>query len=162
MLENDLLAFLEQNNAVLTGRHFVFTSGNHGPAYINMRAIAHKTPEAAQIGRTMGILLFEQYPRHKLDIIIGPETLGRTLAPHACEFTTTGSAIWCEMEGEGDDKRSRPVPETVRQDEHVTTEQRDYDTGTAAEPPQERTGPQDVSAPAARELALDGAVDATP
>ena len=104
MLDTELLEFLEQNNAVLTGRHFVFTSGDHGTAYINLRAVAHKSSEMAQIGYAIGEMF--STGGYKLDLVIGPETLGRTLVPHAAGSTTTGEAIWCNIEGEGDNKRA--------------------------------------------------------
>jgi hypothetical protein len=63
--------------------------------------------------------------------------------------------------GEGEDRRSRPGPERVRQDADAATGQGDHESGAAGEPPQEGAGRQDDSEPADCELALDRTADAT-
>lgn len=62
--------------------------------------------------------------------------------------------------GDGDDKRSRPGPERVRQDADARTGGGDHDSGAAGEPPLEGAGHQDDCAPADFELALDRTADA--
>lgn len=111
MLDTDLLEFLEQNNAVLTGRHFVYTSGKHGTAYVNLRAVAHMAPQMRQLGRSIGAMF--GLGEYGLDLVIGPETLGRTLASHAAEFTKSGEVIWCDMVGEGEFKQAVFPPKLV-------------------------------------------------
>jgi orotate phosphoribosyltransferase len=91
--EKRILDHLEQEGAVLTGRHFIYTSGLHGTAYINMRAIAHQALWLASVGGDMAQVIGYD----EVDLVLGPETLGRTLA----QFTAAGikghCGIWCDM-----------------------------------------------------------------
>jgi orotate phosphoribosyltransferase len=99
-----ILDHLARNEAVLTGRHFVYSSfTDHGPAYINMRAVAHDAGFMSRIGEELA----EQLAPLGADIVLGPETLGRTLADH------TGAAlgcmaIWCDIvdSGQGTNKKA--------------------------------------------------------
>ncbi|HET7320214.1 MAG TPA: phosphoribosyltransferase family protein [Candidatus Saccharimonadales bacterium] len=92
----EILSELAEAEAVLTGRHFVYTSGerggNHGPAYINMRAISHKS----SFLDGAGMALANQLEDLEFDMLIGPETLGRSLAGFAASWVNV-DAIWCDI-----------------------------------------------------------------
>lgn len=92
MTSAEILAYLEKNNAVLTNRHFVFTAGDHSTSYINMRAVAHNARWMQEVGKTLA----ERVKDLKPDIIVGPETVGRTLGSFtAAELNIPG--VWCSM-----------------------------------------------------------------
>lgn len=92
MIQDSILVDLESQEAVLTGSHFVLTSGLHSTAYINMRAIAHQAWWLDRIGREMAT----QLAGTNVDLLLGPETLGRTLAQFAA-IGSTSDAIWCDI-----------------------------------------------------------------
>ena len=102
-MKKAILEFLEDKKAVLTDSHFIYTSGLHGSAYINMREVAHLTKFLSTIGREMAHVIGHD----GVDVVIGPETLGRTLA----QFTALGikghQAIWCEIVEEDGNKYAR-------------------------------------------------------
>ena len=100
LTEAAILDFLRHENAVLTGAHFIYTNGGHGTAYINMRAVAHHIWWLADIGTEMGLRLDD----YSVDLVVGPETLGRTLVGFAALATKGQQGIWCTMVGEGEDK----------------------------------------------------------
>lgn len=93
MEASEILDYLAANEAVLTGNHFVYTSDNHGPAYINMRQIAHDAGCLSRVGKEIAAQLAPLQPQ----IILGPETLGRTLADHTAPALDGCMAIWCEI-----------------------------------------------------------------
>lgn len=47
----DILIVLKRTGALLTGSHFVYTSGAHGPAYINKDLLYTHTDEASLVGK---------------------------------------------------------------------------------------------------------------
>lgn len=98
----EILDHLQYEGAVLTGSHFIYTSGLHGTAYINMRAVAHQAWWLYEVGRAMGGVIGTD----GADIVIGPETLGRTLAQPAALRVRGQYGIWCDIEGEGDNRRA--------------------------------------------------------
>jgi orotate phosphoribosyltransferase len=96
---NEILSYLAKREAVLTGKHFVYTSkdvqtskNNHGPAYINMRQVAHDTGFLSRVGGEMAARLAPLQP----DLVLGPETLGRTLA-NSTGVALGIPAIWCDI-----------------------------------------------------------------
>jgi orotate phosphoribosyltransferase len=89
-----ILEHLVNEGAVLTNRHFIYTSGKHGTAYINMREVAHQSDWLSDIGRQLANVLASYKP----ELVIGPETLGRTLSDHTGSWLDSGKAIWCSME----------------------------------------------------------------
>lgn len=92
----EILSELAEAEAVLTGLHFVYTSGerggNHGPAYINMRRVAHKTVFLDAVAADLGEAVRSLRP----DMVIGPETLGRTLADKVGSYLGI-DAIHCDI-----------------------------------------------------------------
>lgn len=89
----DILDHLGKEGAVLTGSHFIYTSGRHGTAYINMRAVAHQAWWMSRMGRLLG----EQIGTDGADLVLGPETLGRTLAQFAALGIRGQRGIWCDI-----------------------------------------------------------------
>lgn len=95
-VEDEILRHLAVNEAVLTGSHFIYTGGGHGPAYVNMRAVGHDASWLKWVGEELsGVLQDYDY-----DIIVGPETLGRTLAQFAAACAGKPGA-WCEINDVG-------------------------------------------------------------
>lgn len=92
MLESEILERLAEGEAVLTGLHFVYTAGDHGTAYINMRAVAHQTDFLEELGEDLSEVLKE----YNVDIVVGPETLGRDLARFTASWLSVESA-WCDI-----------------------------------------------------------------
>lgn len=93
----EILAYLDTNEAVISGKHFVYTRGGHGTAYINMRAVAHHTRFMAD----MGYDLAEVVKPFNVDMVVGPETLGRTLAEYT-GYALGIDAAWCDIEDTDD------------------------------------------------------------
>jgi orotate phosphoribosyltransferase len=88
-----ILDFLGSEGAVLTNSHFIYTSGLHGTAYINMRSVAHHSWWLSAAGRQMGKLIRDE----GADLVLGPETLGRTLAGYAALEIRGQRGIWCDI-----------------------------------------------------------------
>lgn len=93
MSEQTILNHLSRQGAILTGGHFVYTNGGHGTAYINMRAVAHQSRWLESVGFHLARRLNPYRP----DVILGPETLGRTLAGYAALSMQVEAAVWCGM-----------------------------------------------------------------
>ncbi len=107
MREDAILAKLAEHGAVLTNQHFVYTSGLHGSAYINMRAAAHDAMLMDDIACGMAVGV----GKHNADVILGPESLGRTLSPIIGSYVFTNPpAIWCEIVGELDSRHAEFSP----------------------------------------------------
>jgi len=96
MTEGQVLRYLALNDAVLTDSHFIYTSGMHGTAYINMRTVGHDARWLAWVGDELARVL-EHY---RCDVIVGPETLGRTLAQFAATCIEL-PAVWCDIDDAG-------------------------------------------------------------
>ncbi len=93
MDSEQIMARLEALGAVIRGSHLVLTSGNHSTGYVDMRQIAHDPAFLLDLGASLGL----QLARYKPDMVIGPETLGRSLAMGAAQTCGNGYAIWCDM-----------------------------------------------------------------
>ena len=94
MIQDLILRELAGHEAVLTDSHFVYTSGLHGTAYVNIRAAAHDSGLMAELGHALRLRLMEYAPQ----LVIGPESLGRTLAyAVAAGDDWSVPAIWCDM-----------------------------------------------------------------
>lgn len=102
MTSEEVLEYLGENDAVLTNSHFIYTSGMHGTAYINMRAVAHRSRWLVHIGQQLALLLGE----YEFDVVVGPETLGRTLAPLTARWSGCDPAVWCDIVEEDGEKKA--------------------------------------------------------
>lgn len=109
MKASEIIKRLEASDCVLTDSHFVYASWNHGTAYVNMRGVAHDTKFFVDVGAELASVIDEKY---EPDIIIGPETLGRTLAfVTVLGLPVNIPAIWCSMiEGEGSEAKAQFLP----------------------------------------------------
>lgn len=101
-----ILNYLARHQAVLTNSHFVYTSGMHGTSYINMREVAHN---AEWMGK-MGQRLSHRLHNYSVDLVLGPETLGRTLATLTALWSPRPVAIWCDIDEEAGGKRASFSP----------------------------------------------------
>jgi orotate phosphoribosyltransferase len=99
---DEILSYLAEYDAVLTGSHYIYTKGGHGTAYINMRAVASHSYWLSKVAQE----LVYRLRRYQYDILVGPETLGRTLAEYGGLWTREGKAVWCDMTGEGEMKQA--------------------------------------------------------
>lgn len=100
MNSTEILRYLKSKGAFHEDLHFAYTSGKHGPKYIDMRVVGH---DAVFLGR-MGASLGEHVVPYAPDLILGPETLGRTLAGFAGEHSHI-DAIWCGMDDSPDGEK---------------------------------------------------------
>jgi orotate phosphoribosyltransferase len=98
-MDQEILDHLAQEGAVLTGSHFIYTSGAHGTAYINMRAVAHQAWWLSMVSNEMAARIANS----NVDLVLGPETLGRTLAQYTA-LGVGGEGIWCDIVEDGDRK----------------------------------------------------------
>lgn len=95
-----ILSHLERIGAIRKG-HYVFTSLRHGYTYINMRQAAHDARWLEQVAGVMS----DELLADGIDLVIGPETLGRTLAGFvAAELGVYG--LWCDVLDTADGKRA--------------------------------------------------------
>ncbi len=94
MSEEEIRKAMADAGAVLTDGHFIYTKGGHGKTYVNMRLLGHRAGLLDEIGRELGASIGE----HQLcpDLIIGPETMGRTLAQTTAAWLGI-DAIWCSI-----------------------------------------------------------------
>jgi orotate phosphoribosyltransferase len=88
-----IIDFLKEAGAIRVDEHFVYTSGKHGPHYINLRAAAHYASWLDDLGQDLA----EFSDAFGADLVIGPETLGRTLAQSVGTWAGTDGldVIWC-------------------------------------------------------------------
>lgn len=72
----EVLDILRKVGAVLTDDHFVYTSGLHGPVYINKDALYPHTEETSQVG-----MLFAKKAKDlDVDVVVGPALGGIILS----------------------------------------------------------------------------------
>lgn len=96
----DVLDELAKVNAILTDRHFVYTSGKHGPNYINLDPLFTN----AELTYSLCQLLAEPF-LGGFDVVASPAVGGVVL----CEFTALAAvnrgfqvaAVWADKSGEG-------------------------------------------------------------
>jgi orotate phosphoribosyltransferase len=101
-----ILEGLDAVGAVYTNDHLVLTSGRHSPVYVNMRAIAPEVTLVDDIGVELAKIIAGDLRSLGIDqyALVGPETLGRTLAAAVALYTADGIAFWCDITGEGEEK----------------------------------------------------------
>lgn len=112
-----LLDDLAKVEAVYTGDHLVLTSGRHSPVYVNLRAIAPQVQLIDDIGLDLSFLIEQDLG--SLDggyVLVGPETLGRTLAGATALYIDGSIAIWCDIRGDGDNKTASLPPKMKFED----------------------------------------------
>ncbi len=96
----ELMDHLRLLGAVFKKDHLVLTSGLHSDTYVNLRAMAPMVNTIKSVASDLRSLL----PTY-LQVVVGPETLGRTLAfSLAEEHRNVPYAIWCNIAGNAADK----------------------------------------------------------
>ncbi len=76
-MKNKILEkILKKTKAVIDSDHFVFTSGKHGPLYVNKDAIYPHTREASQIGK----MFAQKFKKLNIDAVVAPAIGGIVLS----------------------------------------------------------------------------------
>lgn len=87
MNEQEVLQLLGKVGAVITDSHIVYTSGKHGPAYVNKDAVYPHTAETSRLCRAIA----EQFSNRCVEVVIAPAIGGVILsqwtAHHLSEIT---------------------------------------------------------------------------
>jgi orotate phosphoribosyltransferase len=92
--------------AIVTGSHFVYTSGRHSSVYINKDAL-YVHPRVIE---TLCHAMAAPYVAERIDVVVGPVmggiVLSQWVAHHLNERRATGEtlAVYAEKEGDGPDK----------------------------------------------------------
>lgn len=106
---------LNEFNAVITNSHLVLTSGKHSDGYINLRVLAGQVDVLYEVGEMIAAAIDGRENDIEDDIsdgdygknivIVGPETLGRTLTEFTAFAGGFESFVWCNMkkDEEGND-----------------------------------------------------------
>lgn len=100
----DVAGVLTEADAVLRGMHFGLTSGEHSVDYVNVRAILTRPDILARLAEALVEPFIGQF-----DVILGPETGGRTLAQAIGDYLhyvrgESAQVAWADITGQGDDK----------------------------------------------------------
>lgn len=73
---SEVIEILKKIGAVITGDHFVYTSGKHGEVYINKDAVYPHTVETSRIGE----LFAETFKNEDIDVVAAPALGGIILS----------------------------------------------------------------------------------
>lgn len=79
MTSNDeqlALAILREVGAILTGDHFIYTSGRHGSAYVNKDMVSLHPPKLSRLAREIA----NHFRRSNIEMVVGPALGGITLS----------------------------------------------------------------------------------
>lgn len=76
MNQKEILALLESVRVIITDSHIVYTSGNHGTAYVNKDALYPHTAHTSCLCRLMA----EKYADSNVEIVIAPAIGGVVLS----------------------------------------------------------------------------------
>lgn len=74
--DSEIVQILKKIGAVITGDHFVYTSGKHGSVYINKDALYPHTFETSRVGQ----LFAEQFKSAEIDVVVAPAVGGTILS----------------------------------------------------------------------------------
>ncbi|MBI5449010.1 phosphoribosyltransferase [Candidatus Gottesmanbacteria bacterium] len=75
-MNHDVITILKNVGAVLTGDHFVYTSGKHGSVYINKDAVYPHTAETSKIGH----MFADKFKDSDIDVVAAPALGGIILS----------------------------------------------------------------------------------
>jgi orotate phosphoribosyltransferase len=110
-LQSKLKAF----DAVITNDHLVLTSGNHSDSYVNLRVLEGNVKVLSGIGKLIAAAIEDREKRiedAEIEpviptsdyvnnvVIVGPETMGRTLATFTAAVCDFDNYAWCQMKTE--------------------------------------------------------------
>jgi len=76
MNEQEVLQILDRVSAVITESHVVYTSGKHGPAYVNKDAVYPHTADTSHLCRAIA----ERFADDKVEVVIAPAVGGIPLS----------------------------------------------------------------------------------
>lgn len=102
--EDLVLKHLRDGGALIENSHFVLTSdangqpstngsGNHTDGYCNVRIVGHDT----ELLDYFGTLLAQRLRAYEVEVVIGPESMGRTLAGPTALRLGKIPGVWCKM-----------------------------------------------------------------
>jgi orotate phosphoribosyltransferase len=97
-----ILDYLDEHGGRLTDGHYVFTTGMHSTEYFNIRAVAQNAVWMYAIGGRLATAIREFEP----EILIGPETLGRTFSTYTAPWLSDVQVIWCDIKGKGKKRKA--------------------------------------------------------
>lgn len=75
-MTNDVIAILKKVGAVLSGDHFVYTSGKHGALYINKDTLYTHPVETSRVGK----MFAQKYKNKQIEIVVAPAIGGTILS----------------------------------------------------------------------------------
>lgn len=67
------LKILEECDVVLRGGHYIYSSGNHGPDYVQIAAVQSKPEKMIELSNLFAEKIRALNPNLKIDSIVGPE-----------------------------------------------------------------------------------------
>ena len=109
-MDIDVIDMLRQRGAVKNSGHYVFPYTNaHTTEFIDMGAVAHDSVVLAVVANAMRRRLVS----FDVDVVIGAETVGRTLASHIGSMMGVPS-IWCDMMRSDEGNRRAALPERLK------------------------------------------------
>lgn len=76
MQSTNIVTILKQVGAVITGSHFVYTSGKHGSVYINKDTLYPHTRLASRVGN----MIAQKFKTNTVDVVAGPALGGIILS----------------------------------------------------------------------------------
>ena len=126
MTEEEVLDILGECGAVITGSHIVYTSGKHGPAYVNKDAVYPDTEATSRLC----LAIAEHFKDSGVEVVVGPEKGGIILSTWTAYHLTqlTGrkvEAVYAEREEISVYRRSnnrQPAGFTLRDESSASTE----------------------------------------
>jgi orotate phosphoribosyltransferase len=107
MNDPDIMQMFASAGAIVTGSHFVYSSGRHSSVYINKDAVYLHTGTIAKLCQLMA----QPYDAGQIDAVVGPVlggiVLSQWVAHHLNEHRVSGEtlAIYAEKEDDGIDKQ---------------------------------------------------------
>jgi orotate phosphoribosyltransferase len=87
--QREIKDLLARRGAVVTNDHFVYTSGKHGPAYINKDAVYPHTHDTAALCRTLA----SSFVRDCVEVVVAPAVGAVILSQWVAYFLTTLTSI---------------------------------------------------------------------
>ena len=106
MNDANIMQMFVDAGAIITNRHFVYSSGRHSSVYVNKDALYVHTKMIS----TLCSYLAEPYSADAIDIVVGPIlggiVLSQWVAYHLNAHRSSGEtlAVYAEKEGDGPDK----------------------------------------------------------
>lgn len=106
MNDPTIMQMFADAGAIVTGSHFVYTSGRHSSVYVNKDALYVHPGKIATLCREMAA----PFDANQIDVVIGPVmggiVLSQWVAHHLNERRTSGEtlAVYAEKEGDGPGK----------------------------------------------------------